>query len=203
VRGIVGAGTIAFAVVLAAGSGAAAAPARRTPLTVIGDSVAASLQYPSAERYLQRTFRLDLDVKVCRRLVAPSCPYHGVQAPSALEAIQARHASISPAVVVDVGYNDAASTYADDLDRVMHALVGTGAARVVWLTLRRYGSMRRARINRTIRAARARWPELQVADWSRWSHGHSSWFVSDGIHLDRLGALGLARLIRRAVLASP
>ena len=202
-RRTIGAGTIAFAVVLAAGSSAAGSPAGRAPLTVIGDSVAASLQYPSAERYLQRTFRLDLDVKVCRRLVAPSCPYDGVQAPSALEAIQTRHTPVSPTVVVDVGYNDAASTYANDLDRVMHALMTAGAARVVWVTLRRYGSVRRARINRMIRVARARWPELRVADWSRWSRGHPSWFVYDGIHLDRLGAMGLARLIRRAVLASP
>jgi hypothetical protein len=188
-----------LALTLAVASGAAAAPNQRTPLTVVGDSVAASLQYPSAERYLHRTFRLDLDAKVCRRLVTPSCPYNGVQAPSALDAILARRGTIARTVVVDVGYNDAASTYAGDLDRVMRALVGEGVAKIVWVTLRRYGSVRRARIDRAIRSARARWPELRVADWSRWSRGHSSWFVADGIHLDRLGAMGLARLIRRAV----
>jgi hypothetical protein len=189
-----------LALTLAVGSSAATAPGERTPLTVIGDSVAASLQYPSAERYLRRAFRLDLDVKVCRRLVAPSCPYNGVQAPSALDAILARRGTIAPTVVVDVGYNDAASTYPRDLGRIMRTLVAEGASRVVWMTLRRYGSVRRARINKAIRSARARWPQLRVADWSRWSRGHSSWFVDDGIHLDRLGAMGLARLIRHAVV---
>jgi hypothetical protein len=199
VHGTAAAATLALA--LAVGS-SAAAPAERTPLTVIGDSVAASLQYPSAERYLRRTFRVDLDVKVCRRLVAPSCPYNGVEAPSALDAILARRGTIAPTVIVDVGYNDAASTYSDDLDRVMRALVGEGASKVVWVTLRRYGSVRRAKIDRAIRAARARWPKLRVADWSRWSRGHPSWFVADGIHLGRFGAMGLARLIRHAVLSS-
>jgi hypothetical protein len=198
VHGAVAAGTTAL--LLAAGASAPSAPSVREPLTIIGDSVAASLQYPNAERYLGRTFVLDLDVKVCRRLVAPSCPYHGIVAPSALDAILARRGAIAPTVVVDVGYNDAASTYPDDLDRVMHALVAAGASKVVWVTLRRYGSVRRARINGAIRAAQARWPRLRIANWGRWSRGHPSWFVSDGIHLDRFGALGLARLIRHAVV---
>jgi hypothetical protein len=171
----------------------------RPRLTVVGDSVAAALQYRAARRYLRRQFRLRLDAKVCRRLVAESCTYNGARAPSALEAIVAARESLAPTVVVDVGYNDDADSYGADLDRVMQALVRADVTTVIWTTLRYYGSVRRRRINALVRDAAARWPELRVADWNSWSRGHRSWFVYDGLHLNRTGALGLARLIRRAV----
>jgi len=200
VGGRVAAATIVLAI--AAGSGTAATRQARPPLTIIGDSVAASLQYPNADRYLRRRFRLALDAKVCRRLVAASCPYNGVLAPSALKAIRESGPQPGSTVVIDVGYNDSASTYGRDLDRVMRALRADGVPSVVWLTLRHYGSVRRGWINALIREARDRWPELYVADWNAWSRGHRSWFIYDGMHLNRTGALGLARLIQRAVLAS-
>ena len=60
------------------------------PVTVIGDSVSASLLYvPSAERRRGQGFDLRLDLKVCRRLVAPSCSYQGVIPSTALQAVEA------------------------------------------------------------------------------------------------------------------
>jgi hypothetical protein len=171
----------------------------RPVLTIVGDSVAAALQYPNASRYLRRAFRVQLDAKVCRRLVGAGCAYRGQRPTSALQAIAAAHDSLGAAVVIDVGYNDPAASYRRDLDRVMRALVYADVTTVVWTTLRYWGSVRRHRINESIREAADRWPQLRVADWNTWSRQHRSWFIYDGLHLNSAGAMGLARLISRKV----
>ena len=56
-------------------SASAAGVARRPRVTVIGDSVQASFSYvPKAVRRLGKGLDLRMDAKVCRRLVARSCP---------------------------------------------------------------------------------------------------------------------------------
>jgi hypothetical protein len=188
--------TLAFLVVAApAASGAAAAPgaAASPSITFIGDSVPAGVLYvPSAKRYLERKLGMSLDLRVCRRLVADSCTYQGSTPSTAYE--RALSGPLAGTVVIDVGYNDYASRYASDLNRVMRVLRRRGVDTVVWVTLREVRDDYRE-MNAAIRAARKRWPQLRVADWNARSKGQA-WFADDGLHLNHAGAWGLAGLLR-------
>lgn len=51
-----------------------------------------------------------------------------------------------------------------------------------------------------VRATAKRHPTRTVLlDWVHFSHGHSSWFQPDGLHLTFAGANGFARLLRKAL----
>ena len=192
---------LALTASLAAAGAPAAAGAARPRVTVIGDSVAASLTYvPAAVRQLGAGLDLRLDVKVCRRLVAPSCPYGGTTPTTALQSIQRAGTSLGRTVVINVGYNDAGQFYGRDLDRVMRALRAARVRSVVWVTLPEVRSNYRT-IDFVIRAATRRWPQMRIADWAQASRGRP-WFASDGLHLNRQGAFGLARLLRPMVVAA-
>jgi hypothetical protein len=196
-RAAAAAACVAVAVGLWSAPGTAA---RKPRVTFIGDSVSASINYvPQARRYLQHRFDIRFDLAVCRRLVAASCFYQGVQPPTALQEVYARRGSLGRIAVIDVGYNESASTYRAALDRVMRALVGSGVREVVWVTLRATTG-NYALINQVIRRAAHRWRQLHVADWNAWSHGEP-WFGSDGLHLNAAGALGLARLVGKTIAA--
>lgn len=187
---------------LAAISGpAGATPRSALRVTLVGDSVSASLLYsPSARAFLSRGFDLRLDLAVCRRLVAPSCAYRGRTPSTALGAVRGLGHSLGQVLVVSVGYNDDAHSFARGIDELMRAATADGARRVVWVTL----SQRRSTydwINLSIRAAAKRWPQLEVADWNAYSAG-KPWFGGDGLHLTGAGADGLVRLLRPAILAA-
>ena len=189
---------VAFSMLLGiAGAGSAASTAKPR-VTVIGDSVAESFDYVApARRYLGRGLDVRSDTAVCRRLVAASCVFQGVQPKTALEVVAARGGSLGPVVVVNVGYNDWAAVY--DVDRVMRALEAAGTRSVIWVTLRAT-TANYAQNNARIRTATRRWKRLVVADWNADSRGRT-WFRSDGLHLTVTGAHGLARLLRPLVLA--
>jgi hypothetical protein len=189
-------------VLLAAACIPALGATRRPRVTVIGDSVSASLLYvPSAERRLGKGFDLHLDLKVCRRLVAPSCSYQGVTPSTALQAVEASGDGLGSTVVIDVGYNDGATGYASDIDQMMRAMRAAGVKRVVWVTLSEQRPYY-VSINQIIRSAQKRWSKMMsVADWASVSRGRP-WFGGDGLHLNATGAAALAGLIRKEVLAS-
>lgn len=191
---------VAVALALAASGSSTAADAGRPRVTFIGDSVAASLTYvDSARRLLGKGLDLRLDLKVCRRLVAPSCTYQGVMPATALQVVRASGAGLGDVVVLMIGYNDSASSYRSGLDQVARALRKAGVDRIVWVTL---GETREnyTLINGVIRRAPSRFPEIAIADWASASRG-KPWFGGDGLHLDAEGATALARLIRAKVLA--
>ncbi len=180
----------------------ASAAARRTVVTVVSDSVAASISYvPAAQADLEHGLVVRLDLKVCRRLIEPSCAYQGSAPPTALSAVRSYGTRLGQVLVVDVGYNDSSSGYARGIDTIMRAALSQGAKGVVWVTLREagdYASDYRS-INAEIKAAARRWPELIVADWNAHSAG-KSWFGTDGLHLNPSGATALARFLRPFVI---
>lgn len=191
---------VVAAALLVAASASAGAPA--TPrVTVIGDSIMASFDYvPAARRSLGKGLELRADNAVCRRLVAPSCPFQGATPASALDIVRASARALGPVVVINVGYNDWVAVY--DVDRVMKALTAAGVRRVIWVTLREAtpSAALYARSNARIRTADRKWKSLVVADWHAYSRGRA-WFREDGLHLTPTGAVGLARLLRPLVLA--
>jgi lysophospholipase L1-like esterase len=191
---------VASAVVLLASSPGAAESAGGPRVTFIGDSVAASLTFvPQARRALGRGLDLRLDLKVCRRLVQPSCTYQGVTPATALQVVKSKGRALGDVAVIMVGYNDSASQYRSGLDQVMRALRKARVRDVVWVTLGETRENYRL-INGVIRNAAKRWREITIADWARLSRG-KPWFAGDGLHLEPDGAMALARLIRGKVLA--
>jgi putative Ig domain-containing protein len=185
------------------GSGSAAPNALESPLnrvTLITDSVAAVLYgVPEARDKFTRGLDVDLQNKGCRKLVDPGCPQPGeLHPPSALATIEELGSQIGPTVVIDVGYNDLWSSYGDNLDTVMKALVAVGVQHVVWVTLEEFSDPWIG-INKAIRAAPERWSQLIVADWALVAAKNPTWFY-DGVHMDREGGLAFADFLRPYVL---
>ena len=181
----------------------AVATAQATPpkVTLIGDSVADQLEHsPVGLASLRDGFRLDLQTRGCRRLVAMSCTIGGSDGPppTALQVVKKRSRWIGKIVVIDVGYNDTAARYGSDLDTVMRALERAGVKTVVWLTLRDPEHVYQAS-NKAIRTKPKEWPQFVVADWDGYSAGHPEWFVEDGIHPTPLGVAKLGRFIHGAL----
>ncbi len=198
VRALVLAGVVAVFGLGARSARPAAAPFR---VTLFGDSVADVLEYvPEARQYLGQGLDLNLQLAVCRRLVQLSCPYMGVRPPTVLDLVRAAaKGDFGSVAVVDVGYNDYVDIYGDDMTQVVRALLDKGVEHIIWTTLHESRDDYRV-INQTIRATAAIFPQVVIADWSRVSEGRD-WFNSDGIHMNAGGALGLAQLLRPAILA--
>ncbi|MGH3136018.1 MAG: hypothetical protein ACRDPV_05945 [Gaiellaceae bacterium] len=188
---------VVVACLVVAGTASATSSAKPR-VTLIGDSIAESFDYvPSARRHLGRGLDLRSDTAVCRRLVASSCTFQGVQPATALDLIRGQGSALGPVVVINVGYNDWAAVY--DVDKVMRALKAAHVRTVVWVTLRETTS-NYAQNNARITKATRRWRNLVVADWNAYSRG-KPWFRADGLHLTTTGATGLSRLLRPLVLA--
>jgi len=185
-------------VALAAVTAASARTQAPLRATFVGDSVSASITYvPRAEARLERGMHVRLDLKVCRRLVEPSCSYGGSAPSTALQAVQSYGHALGKVLIVKVGDNESSVGYAGGIDRVMRAALADGATGVVWVTLREeggYGGLYH-RTNAEIRQAGKRWPQLVVADWNAYSAG-KPWFGSDGLHLSSTGATALATFLR-------
>jgi len=193
-------GAAAFVVLAAASLAGSTAAAARSPLpvTFVGDSVPASISYiPAAQALLRRGLKVRLDLRVCRRLVQPSCTYQGATPPSALQAVQGYGRSLGRVLIVDVGYNESAHGYRRGIDRIMRSALAQGAAGVVWVTLRETRTIYH-QTNVAIAAAAKRWPQLLVADWNAFSTG-KPWFGDDGLHLTTTGATALATFLRSYV----
>lgn len=181
---------------------AAAQP--KPKLTLIGDSVADKMERNAvALASLNDGFRLNLQTRGCRNLVTPSCTIAGADGPppTTLAIVKRFGRWIGKFVVVDVGYNDVPARYGRDLDTVMRALQSAHVQTVVWVTLRDpQHAFQDA--NKSIHLATKRWPHLVVADWDRYSDGHSDWFVGDGFHPTDLGAAELGRFIHSVLEAT-
>lgn len=192
----------ALALVLYALDGAASSVASPQRVTLIGDSVGARLeQVPSAAQALEVRLSVRTRLAVCRRLVSRSCSFHGVRPPTVLQEIRSLGSRIDGVVVIEVGYNDTPSDFAQGVDVIMGALTRRGAPHVVWVTLRERQPSYRD-INRIIRDLKRQWPQVvRIADWSLVSAGQP-WFEADAVHLNTDGANALATLIHASVVAA-
>ena len=170
-------------------------PSRPLRVTFIGDSVPDSITYvPAARARLRHGMKVRLDLKVCRRLVAPSCSFQGTTPDTALEAVHRYGQRLGDVLIVDVGYNDWSGTYRSDMRKVVQAANRAGVTGIVWVTLRQSRSVYRW-TNHVIRSEAHRWRDLVVADWDARSAGHP-WFGADGLHLNDVGAIRLAQFLR-------
>ena len=188
---------------LAAAAGTAGARARSTfdpRVTIIGDSIATGmLWHPDAVSVMQVGLAVDWQVAVCRRLTTTSCPFLGGEAPNALDVIHSLGSKLGPTVVVEMGYNELEATFEQSVRTTLQALLHVGVQRVLWLTLHETRHPY-VRMNATLVALAARYPQLTLVDWNLYSRSHPEWFQSDGEHLDESGGVAMATLVHRAVM---
>lgn len=164
-------------------------------VTIFGDSVAAALDWdPTAKKVLEQGNRLTLELSPCGRLTLPGCI--SPPPPSVLKEVRALGRKIGPTAIVLVGYNDNPHVYAAGIDGVLRAMHRRGVQRVLWLTLRAVYKQY-ALVNEVIHGASARFPWMTVLDWNGYSHGHASWFASDGVHFTDEGAVQFAIYLHR------
>ena len=169
--------------------GASASEAKAPlPVTFVGDSVSASIAYvPAAQGQLRRGLKVRLDLRVCRRLVQPSCSFQGFDADHGARG--GARATAGPSGRCSSSTSATTRTPRDTgqgIDRVMRAALAQGAVGVVWVTLRETQSIYHW-TNIAIRSAAKRWPQLVVADWNSYASGEP-WFGRDGLHLTATGA---------------
>ena len=101
--------SVAMVLVAALFGGTAAQARGPLPVTFVGDSVAASISYiPAAQRQLESGLRVQFDLRVCRRLVQPSCSYQGTAPSTALQAVHGYGRALGRVLIVNVGYNESA-----------------------------------------------------------------------------------------------
>jgi hypothetical protein len=168
-------------------------------VTLIGDSAAtAILWYPEALSILEQGLALQMQVAVCRRLTGESCPYEGSEAPTLLQLVAEQGPDLGSTVVVVMGYNDFAQTFARSVEASLTALRNAGVQRVVWATLSA-ARVPYLGMNDVLRAATERHPELTIADWNVYARSHPEWFQTDGIHLVEAGGIALATFLRSAL----
>jgi hypothetical protein len=186
---------LATLIVAAASAGAATPPT----VLVIGDSVATGMYWhDDAIAAMQERLGVYWDVAICRTIDGTSCPFDGERAPTLIQAVAAR-GTVPPIVVVEVGYNDPAGTFATELDRAMSALTAAGATHVLWLTMRESRAPYPT-LNAILEQAVARWPQLELVDWNATSESHPSWFQTDNVHLTAEGGVAMAHLAHAAVM---
>ncbi len=116
----------------------------------------------------------------------------------ALGTLSAARPTIGDVVVLDYGYNDGTDlgAWRDRVDQAMAVL--DGVPRVIWLDQREFAPGR-AEMNAELRAAAARYPNLDVVDWNATVAAHPDDTYSDGIHLTPAGQQAMADLVRARV----
>lgn len=182
--------------VVAAASAVAATP---PTVLVIGDSVATGMYWhDDAIAVMQNKLGVYWDVAICRTIDGTSCPFDGERAPTLMQVVAMR-GTVPPVVVVEVGYNDPADTFATEVDHAMSALTSAGAAHVLWLTMRE-SRVPYPTLNTLLEKATARWPQLELVDWNDASAEHPSWFQTDDVHLTPEGGVAMAHLAHAAVM---
>ena len=99
----------------------------------------------------------------------------------------------STSLIVELGYNDRASTFADDVDAMMVALTDRGVKQVAWVNLAEIRTNSNGSTyephNDALAAATGQWSNLTILDWNTATNDPGSrarWF-SDGVHLTSTG----------------
>ena len=201
VLGVRGFGCLVCTAVAAAAAGVSpAGSASSSGVLIIGDSVATGmLWHTDAVAVMQQGLAVDWDVAICRTLEGTSCPFDGERPPT-LQAVVSQRGTVPPIVIVEMGYNDPAATFASSVDHAMTSLLAAGAQHVLWLTLHAAREPY-PELNTVLTGAATRWPQLELVDWNAASVGHDNdWFQNDGVHLLEPGGLAMAHLLHAAVM---
>jgi hypothetical protein len=175
---------------------------------LVGDSSLEGLKFYSSSQRALRAMSYVLDAESCRRLVRASCHSLAGNVPNtAVQAIQSAPGNFD-AVVIGTGYNEGSSEFSSDFDLVIAAARAKGAVRILWMNYRLRDGLTRGGTdnngsylinNATLeqKVASGAYPDVTIANWRDYTAPVRSWFVSDGIHYQPLGALGAADYLSR------
>jgi hypothetical protein len=165
----------------------------------IGDSVGVSItDGPASElqRMLNGVFGAASYDAVVSRCTVGNC------VPGATDGVgaAANVAVGTQLVVVELGYNDNASSLPAEIDQVMAKLRERQVGIVAWVNMstRRSGYVAS---NAALQAATGRWPNLTVLDWNGVSSGaqRDRWYA-DGVHLTSTGQAQFAQWLRDQII---
>ena len=172
----------------------------RPRVTFVSDSIGAAIAFDTgAKSILASGVDLFLDPAAARTL--GPWPLDGEGPQSVLELVAQLGRNLGRTVVVEIGNNDFASTYAANMEAALTELRSAGVKRVLWLTLHvtpNHTSL--ATMNDAIAIAAVRHPELTVLDWNGYAAAHPGWFQPDGLHLTGDGPRALARFIHAGLV---
>ncbi|HEY0519988.1 MAG TPA: SGNH/GDSL hydrolase family protein [Ilumatobacteraceae bacterium] len=175
---------------------------------LIGDSSLEGIKFYSHALDAFGGMSYVLDAESCRRLVRASCHSLAGNTPNtALEAIESAPGSFD-AVVIGTGYNEGSNGFGQNFDLIVAAARAKGAVRILWMNYRLRDGLTRAGTdnngsyianNATLDAkvASGAYADVFVANWRDYTASVRSWFVTDGIHYQPVGALGSADYISR------
>jgi hypothetical protein len=199
VRRVLLAFALAFAALAASGAPARAATPGR--VTIIGDSVLTAVQWNATPlAILQKGIPdLDLEIGVCRKLVGESCPFDGGRVPTLVDLVGQLGGEIGQTVVVEVGYNDDASTFPDAVEQSIDTLLNAGVTRILWVNMHIW-QQQYIQMNADLDAAAKAHPQMSIVDWASYSTNQYSWFQGDGVHLVYPGAVAMATLLNDSIL---
>jgi hypothetical protein len=186
----------------------------RSDVLIIGDSSFAGIRWNGELGSLQGA-DFDARLESCRRLIGASCSgREGYRPLTALDDLWSVTPGRYSTAVIATGYNDAADTFPFAVEAILTAARAKGIDRVVWVTYRENvdyvspSSVSNAATfvanNAVLRSAVASgaYPELMLADWSRYSAARPDWFISDGVHFTTTGARAAAEYVSRVLAAS-
>jgi Putative Ig domain len=193
IRFLLAAIVASLAFVTGTDTASAATPGR---LTVIADSVMTGVVWnPPVLSVLESGWSdVDLQVGICRVLTGESCPFGDQHVPNLLEVVSSLGNQIGETVVVEVGYNDPAATFASAFQQSVQALLAAGVTRIFWVNYHVWQPQYATMDDTLSRLAKA-YPQVTIVDWETTSAEQYHWFQSDGIHLVYDGAVALATLI--------
>ena len=181
---------------------------RKPRVLLVGDSTLLAIERYNGYRAL-RGFDYVLDAESCRTLGIPSCGKRPLP-PNAVEAIGKADGSFDD-VVIMAGYDEWWTSFPGSFDEVVAAARAKGAQQIIWLTYREGVTYKLltgeaadesfVKNNQTLRAkvASGAYPDVWLAQWYPHTPDDIGWFSKDGIHLTRVGALGVADYISRWV----
>lgn len=169
-------------------------------LTVIGDSVLTAVIWNGQPlAILEDGLNVQLQIGVCRTMTGTSCPFEGNRVPTLLDLVQQLGPQLGPNVIVELGYNDPAGTFAQSLEQSIDALSAAGVQRILWLNLHEWRPQY-SRMNAVLETVAKRHPEVTVLDWRTYSNNKWSWFQGDGVHLTYEGAIAMATFLHGSVM---
>jgi hypothetical protein len=166
-------------------AGAAASPAPAKRVWVIGDSVMVGANAAVAAALGADGWQSTI------------IDWPGMELSAVTQVLSQRKAELPPVIVMEIGNNwccDPAA-FGPQIDATMRVVPGV---HVIWLTDALF-RIDQPGMNAQIRAAAARWPNMEVADWSAVVAAHPEAVYADHLHLTPAGQSLMARVIVGAV----
>ena len=174
-----------------------AAPVGR--ILLIGDSVGASIATEFQSIVGPAYSNVDFQAVPNRCLVGSSCVEQSIGLPDAPSIINTLTAETMPTVaVLQLGYNDSPSNFAQEIDQVVTELNARAVQRIIFVNLStRRPSVDYATSNAALALAAQRYPNVTVLDWNTYSSGvdKNRWFA-DTVHLTNTGRVEFAMFLR-------